>query len=185
MTWLIITLVVVAVLLVALYFLVPRRRQARVERQRVAARDHLQDSQRLAAQAEQSRAAADEMAARGRRERAELAERLHREEAEAQQLAARAQEQEAEAERLRERARALAPDLDHDGVPDRVETPDAVRTDEPAEAGVLRTDHSAVPADADVRADHLAAYDPDGTPTAGTAAGTADRYSADRADDPV
>ena len=77
MTGLIITLVVLAVLLLlALLFLVPRRRRARVERQRVEARNHLNDSQVLAAQAEQGRAAAEEAAARARRERAELEERL-------------------------------------------------------------------------------------------------------------
>ena len=111
-TWLIVTLVVLAVALLAVvFFVMPRLRRKTQDKKRTQARDHLHEAQVRSARAEKERATAEEQAARARRERAETEERAARAEEEARERYARAERERAEADSLQQRAQKLDPDV--------------------------------------------------------------------------
>jgi F0F1-type ATP synthase membrane subunit b/b' len=111
-TWLIVLIVVVAVVLVALIALMAaRRNRIAGQRKRDQAREHLQEAQVRAAQADKEQALAEEQAARARRERAEVEERAARAEAEARDRLGVANEHRASAQELQDKAAKIAPDL--------------------------------------------------------------------------
>ena len=100
----VIIVVVVLLIIVALVVLLPRMRGRADERKQEQARDHRQEAQRIATQAESSQAAADEKAAAARRERAEAELRAADAQREAEASVTEADRQRAEAQRLEEKA---------------------------------------------------------------------------------
>ena len=105
----VVIVVVVLLIVVALVVLLPRLRGKANERKQVQARDHRQEAQRLAAQAESAQAAADEREAAARRERAEAELRAGEAQQDAQASMTEAERQRAEAQRLEEKAAKLDP----------------------------------------------------------------------------
>ena len=171
----VVIVVVVLLIVVALVVLLPRLRGQANERKQVQARDHRQEAQRLAAQAESAQAAADEREAAARRERAEAELRAGEAQRDAKATMTEAERQRAEAQRLEEKAAKLDPNYTDrdDGT--------ALRRDDDI-AGTTLGDRDDRPADrqggpyADRRDDNA-------TPDGGSSTPN-DPRSADRRDEP-